>query len=221
MGMNRIYRGIQDLPQEIPVLPLSGSLLLPRCDLPLNIFEPRYIEMIDAALAGDRMVGMIQPKIDALENRRPLLYSVGCAGRVTRFAETGNGHYFISLAGVCRFCVDHETTAHTEYRTCAVRFQPFADDLGAATGEEAIDRDAIFRALRAYALRNALEINWDAIGKTSGGTLVNALSMMSPFGPREKQALLEAADLKMRAELLVAMTEIELAANIQPDAPVN
>ena len=221
MGMNRGYRGIQDLPQEIPVFPLSGSLLLPGCDLPLNIFEPRYIEMIDAALAGDRMIGMIQPKSDAVENRAPLLYSVGCAGRVTRFAETGDGRYLISLTGVCRFCIDHETTAHTPFRTCAVRFETFADDLGAARGEEAIDRDAVFRALRAYALRNALEIDWDAVLKAPGGALVNALSMMSPFGPREKQALLEAANLKMRAELLVAITEIELAANFQPDAPLN
>ena len=221
MGANRPYRSVADLPQEIPVFPLPGALLLPRCELPLNIFEPRYIAMIDAALAGERMIGMIQPARDSVVGASPDLQAIGCAGRLTRFAETNDGRYIVSLEGVCRFTIERETTKATPYRKFAVSFAAFADDLVESHGEEAVDRDAVLRALRAFAEKHALQIDWTAITNASGETLVNALSMMSPFGPREKQALLEARDLRARAEMLVAITDMDLAGDERGRAPLN
>ena len=220
MGTNRPYGSSSDLPREIPVFPLPGVLLLPRCDLPLKIFEPRYIAMIDAALGGNRLIGMIQPRHDAA-GKDASLYAVGCAGRLTRFSETGDGRYIIALEGACRFRVGLETTRDTPYRTFEVDFAPFAEDLAASHGEEDVDRDAVFSALRSYADKHALSIDWSSISSAASETLVNALSMMSPFGAREKQALLEAADLRARAEMLIAITEIELAADSGGRGPLN
>lgn len=210
MGMNWPYNDAAGLPREIPVFPLPGCLLLPRCELPLNVFEPRYIAMIDAALRGDRIIGMIQPTSVSGDETAPELFPIGCAGKLTRFAETGDGRYIISLEGVCRFEIVRETTA-TPYRTFEVRFANFSNDLIAAGGDEQVDREAVFRALRAYSQKNALSIDWESILKAPSETLVNALAMMSPFGAVEKQALLEARDLGARAEVLVAMTEMLLA----------
>ena len=221
MGANRPYRSITDLPREIPVFPLPGALLLPGCELPLNIFEPRYIAMVDAAIGSDRLVGMIQPAYESTRRDAPDLCAVGCAGRLTRFAETDDGRYIIALEGLCRFRIDRETTSSTPFRTFAVNFEPFARDFDASHGGDAVDRDAVLRALRDYAGKHALSIDWTAIGSASVETLVNALSMMSPFGPREKQALLEAPDLRSRADLLVAITEMDLAAGEQGHTPLN
>ena len=220
MSMNRRYSGIDELPQEISVFPLSGALLLPRCELPLNIFEPRYMDMIDAVLAGDRIIGMIQPMDAAEGDQVPRLYAVGCAGRLTRFSETGDGRYIISLEGVCRFGVERETTTSTPFRRCAVSFARFAGDL-VAPQTQGVDRAAVMAALRAYASENALSVDWDLIRAATDETLVNALAMMSPFGVREKQALLEAASLQARAEMLVAITEFDLAARDRPGSPLN
>lgn len=219
MALNRRYRNLHDLPGEIPVFPLAGALLLPRCELPLNIFEPRYLAMFDAALRGDRMIGMIQPSAAA---EPPPLFAVGCAGRLTRFAETDDGRLIVSLTGVCRFKILRETTNATAYRTFAVAFEDYSADLVPDHGEDAVDKDAVLRALRAYAEKNALSIDWASVNNASSETLVNALSIMSPFGPGEKQALLEAADLRTRAEMLVAITELELAGYRSPDrSPLN
>jgi uncharacterized protein len=212
MGMNAVYRGPEDCPAVIPVFPLPGALLLPRGQMPLNIFEPRYLAMIDAALKGDRIVGMIQPDPEAVGSAAvPKLYGVGCAGRITQLAETGDGRYLITLVGIARFRVAEELATTTLFRQCRVEFEPFAADFLARAGEEAVDRAGVLKALRDFVAAADVRVDWDGIDQAPNEALVNALCMMSPFGPREKQALLEAPDLKTRAEVLVAITEIELA----------
>jgi hypothetical protein len=213
MPMNAQYRGPIDLPQVVPVFPLPGALLLPRGQMPLNIFEPRYLAMIDDALRdGHRMVGIIQP--DASHGgtaEKPALFKIGCVGRITQLAESGDGRYLLELTGVARFRLEEELPVKTAYRQFRVTFAPFADDFVARKGEEAVDREAVLTALRAFMKANDLKADWEGIDQAPNEALVNALSMMSPYGPAEKQALLEAPDLKTRAELLVAITEIELA----------
>ena len=213
MPMNAQYRGPIDLPEVIPVFPLPGALLLPRGQMPLNIFEPRYLAMIDDALRdGHRLIGMIQPDaVHAGPADKPPLFKVGCVGRITQFAESGDGRYLLELTGVARFRVEQELSVKTDYRQCRVTYAPFADDFIARKGEEAVDREAVLKALRAFMKANDLKADWEGIDQAPNEALVNALSMISPYGPPEKQALLEAADLKTRAELLVAITEIELA----------
>ncbi len=213
MPMNAEYRGPQDLPEVIPVFPLPGALLLPRGQLPLNIFEPRYLAMIDDSLRdGHRLIGMIQPdEAHAGDQHKPHLYKVGCAGRITQIAETGDGRYVLQLTGVARFRVREELLGETAYRRCKVSFDSFLDDFIARKGEEAVDRDGLLKALSAFLDANNLKADWEGIEKAPNEALVNALAMMSPYGSAEKQALLEAPDLKTRAEVLVALTEIELA----------
>jgi Lon protease-like protein len=178
--------------------------------MPLNIFEPRYLAMIDDALKGARIIGMIQPEVED-GHGQPRLFQVGCAGKITQFAETGDGRYLIQLTGIARFRVLQEEVVTTPYRQCRVTAEPFAIDFTPRAGEEEVDRAALVETLRAYLEANNLQADWDAIGEAPNEALVNALSMMSPFDVREKQALLEAASLKDRADILVAITEIELA----------
>jgi len=213
MPMNARYRGPIDLPEVIPVFPLPGALLLPRGQMPLNIFEPRYLAMVDDALRdGHRLIGMIQPDTAHDDDTgSPPLYTIGCVGRITELAESGDGRYLIELTGVARFRIEEELAVQTAYRQCRVTFAPFADDFVARKGEEAVDRAALLVALREFLEANNLSADWEGIEKAPNEALVNALSMMSPYGPAEKQALLEAPDLKARAEILVAITEIELA----------
>jgi hypothetical protein len=212
MGINVPYRGPADLPQTVRVFPLAGALLLPRGHMPLNIFEPRYLALIDDALRSDRLIGMIQPdEEETPDAAAPRLYGTGCAGRITQFAETGDGRYLVTLTGVARFAVNSELAADTPYRQCQVDFRPFADDFTARAGEGLVDRGAVLEALRRFAKANELRVDWKGIEEAPNEALVNALAMMSPFGTREKQALLEAPDLKSRAEILVAITEFELA----------
>ncbi|MCQ8781976.1 LON peptidase substrate-binding domain-containing protein [Mangrovibrevibacter kandeliae] len=208
---NITYARERDLPETVAVFPLTGALLLPGGQMPLNIFEPRYLAMIDDALAGTRLIGMIQPRLDGekLGSGEPELCQVGCLGRITSVAETGDGRYIINLAGVCRFRVTEELAVKTGYRTC--RIAPFIRDLDLSDGAAEVDRDGLLSAFRQYLDANQLEADWDSVTKASNETLVNALCMMSPYGPAEKQALLEASDLKTRAETLVAITEIALA----------
>ena len=213
MPMNAHYRGPVDLPEVIPVFPLPGALLLPRGQMPLNIFEPRYLAMVDDSLRdGHRLIGMIQP--DAAQPGpadKPALYKVGCVGRITQLAESGDGRYLLELTGVARFRVEQERPVKTAYRQCRVDYAPFADDFIPRKGEGAVDRAALLHALGDFLKANDLKADWEGIENAPNEALVNALSMMSPYGPAEKQALLEAPDLKTRAEILVAITEIELA----------
>ncbi len=220
MPMNANYRRPIDLPAVIPVFPLPGVLLLPRGQMPLNIFEPRYLALVDDALRdGHRLIGMIQPvPAQKAPVERPALYKVGCVGRITQLAESGDGRYLLELTGISRFEIKEEIKTLTQYRQCRVTYAPFADDFIARKGEDQVNRDALLVALRDFLKANDLKADWDGIEQAPNEALVNALAMMSPYGPAEKQALLEAPDLKTRAEILVAMTEIELAKANAPDA---
>jgi Lon protease-like protein len=211
---NARYLKPDDLPDTIPVFPLTGALLLPAGQLPLNIFEPRYLSMFDDALSTGRLIGMVQPvfgehKPDDPNADAPALCQVGCLGRITSFAETGDGRYIVSLTGICRYRLISETRSHKAYRT--FRIAPFMADLTATDEERNVDRDALLAAFRAYLDANKLEADWESVERASNTTLVNSMAMMSPYGPAEKQALLEAPDLKTRAETLIAITEIVLA----------
>jgi Lon protease-like protein len=213
MPMNVDYDGPGDLPDTIPIFPLPGALLLPRGQMPLNIFEPRYLAMVDDTLrAGHRLIGMIQPDTaHPGPEEKPNLYKIGCVGRITQLAETGDGRYLIQLTGVSRFRIVEELAVSTPYRQCRVTYTPFADDFVARKGEDEVDRDSVLRALSDFLKANNLKADWEGIENAPNEALVNALAMMSPYGAAEKQALLEAPDLKRRAEILVAVTEIELA----------
>lgn len=213
MPMNATYRQPGDLAEVIPVFPLAGALLLPRGQMPLNIFEPRYIVMIDDALRlTHRLIGMIQPDTaHPGPEERPNLYRVGCVGRITQLAESGDGRYLIQLTGIVRYRIVEELVVPTPYRQCRVHYNDFIDDFTARKGESAVDRPHLLQALRQFLEVNNLKADWDGIENAPNEALVNALAMMSPYGPAEKQALLEAPDLKTRADILIAMTEIELA----------
>lgn len=188
---NARYLKPGDLPDAIAVFPLPGALLLPAGQLPLNIFEPRYLAMLDAALAGNRLIGMVQPALGEHEEKggEPSLATVGCLGRITSFAETGDGRYIVSLTGVCRFRLLEEKVTSDPFRT--FRIAPFIADLSAEKEEEAVDRTALLTAFKSYLDANKLEADWESVERASNLTLVNSLAMMSPFGPAEKQALLE------------------------------
>ncbi len=207
MSLNQTYSAPDALPASFPIFPLAKALLLPRGQLPLNIFEPRYLAMIDDVMRADRIIGMIQPNPDVALG----LFPVGCAGRITQLAETGDGRYLVTLTGIARFRIVEEINAITPYRQALADFSPFAVDFSPRAGEDLVDRDGLLRTLRSFAELNDLQLDWDSIHEAPNEALVNALSMMSPFGPKEKQALLEAKDLKGRADVLVAMTEFELA----------
>jgi Lon protease-like protein len=213
MPMNVIYKGSADLPEVIPVFPLPGALLLPRGQMPLNIFEPRYLAMVDDSLRdGHRLIGMIQPDpAHPGSEEKPTLFKIGCVGRITQIAESGDGRYLLQLTGVARFKVEEELKVATAYRQCRVTFVPFADDFVARKGEDDVDRKAVLEALTSFLKANNLKTDWQGVESASNEALVNALAMMSPYGTAEKQALLEAPDLKARAEILVAVTEMELA----------
>jgi uncharacterized protein len=204
----------EELPETIPVFPLAGALLLPRRDLPLNIFEPRYLEMVDDVLAGTRLIGMVQPLIgpDGPDGTEPpALSPIGCAGRLTAFKETDDGRYLITLTGIARFRIAAECEVATLYRQCSIDARDFARDFEPRHGEDAVDRRRLLATFRDYLKAHDLEADWESVNSASTETLVNALSMMSPYGPREKQALLEADDLRTRAEVLIAVTEMALA----------
>src|SRR5262245_11843876 len=213
MPMNAVYESPADLPHTIPVFPLPGALLLPRGQMPLNIFEPRYLAMIDDAFRdGHRLIGMIQPdESHPGPEDKPNLFKVGCVGRITQIAETGDGRYLLQLTGVARFHVEEELEANTAYRQCRVSYAPFVGDFTARKGEDEVDRTSLLRALSEFLEANNLKADWEGIENAPNEALVNALAMMSPYGTAEKQALLEAPDLKTRAEILIAVTEIELA----------
>lgn len=211
MASNVAYPGPENMPSVIPVFPLPGALLLPRGEMPLNIFEPRYIAMIDHALAGDRLIGMIQPEVMQGETGPVSLSQVGCVGRITQLSESGDGRYLVTLSGIARFRTVEEVHTDLAFRRMRVDWEPFALDYMPRHGEDAVDRDAVISTLRRFSKANNLDVDWDSVKEAPNEALVNALSMMSPFGVREKQALLEASDLKTRGEILVALTEIELA----------
>jgi uncharacterized protein len=219
------YRTLADLPEDVPVFPLRGVILLPRATLPLNIFEPRYLQMLDDMLRGRRLVAVIQPdqsqasdKSDtknaeaSADDKSVPVRTMGCLGRLTAFQELDDGRMIVSLTGIARCEVVREIRTEHPYRTFRMRYGQFASDLIAGAGEDAVDREALLKALKAYLEARQLNADWPAISRSSSETLINSLSIISPYGPEEKQALLEAPDLKTRADVLVALAEMEIAA---------
>ncbi|RAK57345.1 LON peptidase substrate-binding domain-containing protein [Phenylobacterium deserti] len=205
------YRKTADLPQVIPVFPLDGALLLPGGDLPLQIFEPRYLNMIDDVMAGDRIIGMIQTRPGG-DRARPLLAEVGCAGRITSYAETSDGRYLITLTGVCRFHAGEELAIRTPYRQVKADYTPYEADLGSDDEVQQVQphaRTLFAKALKRYLNRRELDIDWDTASNAPLEALVNSLAMGLPFDPAEKQALLEAPDLTGRFEALATLLEID------------
>ena len=216
-GTTDPYRSPQDLPKVLPIFPLRGAILLPRASLTLNVFEPRYVALLDFALAGDRLLGIVQPAPEAGPEESPRgksfpLRRVGCAGRLTSFTESDDGRYVITLTGVARLHVGADVGSDHPFRLAEVDCAPYAADFVSGHGEEAVDRPRLLATLRAYLEANHLSADWDRINGATNERLVNMLSILSPYGPEEKQALLEAPDLKTRAEALVALAEMELAA---------
>ncbi|MBV1707541.1 MAG: LON peptidase substrate-binding domain-containing protein [Hyphomicrobiales bacterium] len=210
MSFKRNYHSIADLPAVIPVFPLGRALLFPRGELPLNIIEPRYVAMVDAALAGLRIIGMVQPSGET-DDRRPALARVGCIGRITQLAEMSDGRYHIELTGICRFGIAGELDVATPYRQCHVDYQDFSADLTADPAESQVNRVGVVAALREFVDVHNLHVDWESIDLASTEALVNGLSMLAPFSVREKQALLEAPDLPLRAEMLIAFSQMGLA----------
>jgi Lon protease-like protein len=210
------YRHPSDLPPRLALFPLRGAILLPGATLPLNIFEPRYLEMVEDVMSGSRMLGIVQPAgADAEESpagKSAALRRIGGAGRVTSYQELDDGRVAIALSGVSRFEIVGEAETGKAYRTATVSYERFAGDLTRGLGEEQIDRAKLIEALRSYLARSNLKTDWSVIERAPSELLINALCVMCPYGPEEKQALLEASDLKARADVLMALAQMELAA---------
>jgi Lon protease-like protein len=211
-----------ELPAHLPLFPLSGALLLPFSHRPLNVFEPRYVEMVDHALAGNRMIGLIQPEDTSEESPRgrAALQKVGTVGRLTHWEENSDGRYFIILEGLTRFEVSSELTVMTPFRQAVVDASRFALDFTHGEGEAKVDRPRFLKMMKDYAEFANFELNWDEINKTGTADLVNFACMVSPYGAKEKQVLLEANSLEDRAETLIALAEFEMAKGGQ-GAPLN
>ena len=200
-------RGRPALPAILPIFPLTGVLLLPRGRLPLNIFEPRYLAMTRDALAGERLIGMVQPSDPAASGSNPPVYPTGCAGRITSFSETDDGRFLITLTGTSRFRIREELPLLEGYRRVVPDWHEFARDLGNEE-EPGFDRERLLRGLKGYFQQHQISADWDAITSVSGDRLVSSIAMICPFDPSEKQALLEASDLAERARLLTAIVEM-------------
>lgn len=208
MSWNPFDPPLDALPGMLPIFPLPGVVLLPRGQLPLNVFEPRYMAMVDDILAGDRLIGMIQPTDPACRRRSPTVYETGCAGRVTRFSETDDGRYLVTLTGVCRFSVQRELApGRGGYRCVVPAWERFVADLeGEAEAE--LDRPRLLVGLKTYFRNQGITANWDAIENSPDERLITSLAMICPFDSCEKQALLEAPNLAERARLLIALIEM-------------
>lgn len=205
-----------NLPEIVPLFPLPGVILLPRGQLPLNVFEPRYLALVDDALKSERLIGIVQPQAGA-EGARPALFEVGGLGRITAFAETDNGRYLITLSGVSRFRIIRELTVLTPYRQVQADFRPFEADRAPSPDAPGLDRAALLKALKRYFTVNRIDADWDSIERAPIEGLVNSLSMIAPVPPPEKQALLEAQTVGDRAQTLIALIELALAGQMPPD----
>lgn len=198
-----------DLPETIPVFPLPGALLLPRTRLPLHIFEPRYLTMLDDCLkTSTRLIGMIQPR--ETPNGEKRLAAIGCAGRLTSFSETEDGRYMVTLSGVCRFRIREEVQGFTPYRRANIDWTPFQRDLGREEEDPAFDRDGFLALLARYFSAKELGSDWSGIRSADPELLINSLSMLLPLSPEDKQALLEAPSLTTRRETLITLMEFAL-----------
>ncbi len=199
-----------DLPDIIPIFPLPGALLLPRTRLPLHIFEPRYLQMLDDAFkTKHRLIGMIQPReVPGSSEKR--LQAIGCAGRLTGFSETEDGRYMITLSGVSRYRVIDEVQGFAPYRRCKVEWSPFGRDLGDTELDRSFNRDGFMALLGRYLQALDLSTDWGSLKDAEPELLINSLSMLCPFQPEDKQALLEAPSLPTRRESLVTRMEFAL-----------
>ena len=222
-GQGSAVPGYEDLPDCLRVFPLSGALLLPGGRLPLNIFEPRYLNMVNDAIANDRLIGMIQTleegQAAAGEAGQPEIYQTGCVGRIISFSETEDGRYLITLGGLIRFDVVSELAEKDGFRQVRPSYERFRADLDALVGESEgeIDRSGLLAALRTYFDCRGIQGDWEAIEETPDAHLVTSLAMICPFAPSEKQALLEAMTLTERAETMTAI--LQMAAHCAPDTP--
>jgi hypothetical protein len=197
----------RSLPETVPLFPIVGALLLPGGQLPLNVFEPRYLRLIDDALGGARLVGMVQPRSGSARGRPPL-YAVGCAGRITSFAETGDNRYLVTLTGRRRFEIAREVQSETPYRVAQADWSKFPKDELSDPSAAVVDRDRLERAMRNYLDAEGLKTDWEMVGQAPMEALVASLAMGCPFAPNEKQALLEAPTTSDRAECLIALMEM-------------
>jgi Lon protease-like protein len=216
----RRYNATDELPATIPVFPLSGVLLLPRGHLPLNVFEPRYLSLVDDALSGSRIIGMIQPAEAEEKTLTPKLSAVGCTGRITSYRETDDGRYLITLTGICRFRAASELAVLSPYRQVSADYAPFAGDL-VAQDENDFPRDRVVAALKDYLSKRELKADWRSVMDAPPETLVNALAMLCPFEPAEKQALLEAEGWQERVATLVALLEMAEAPSAGNSKTIN
>ncbi|MGD9816418.1 MAG: LON peptidase substrate-binding domain-containing protein [Hyphomonadaceae bacterium] len=206
------YRKPADLPQTIPLFPLEGAILLPRGVLALNVFEPRYLNMVDDALGGDRVIGMIQPARRGAGDPVPDLADVGALGRITAFSETDDGRYMITLTGVARFTLEREIEAGAPYRQALVSYDAFAGDFTPSPGP-GIDRAALIAALKTYAGLHGFQVDWDSVEQAPTETIVNVAAQICPFDAAAKQALLECVTLEERAQALVALLAWDVASD--------
>lgn len=212
MSQNPFDPSFEDLPATLPVFPLPGVLLLPRGKLPLNIFEPRYLNMARDALATDRLIGMIQPlpATGGTEAGSRALYRIGCAGRITQFQETDDGRFLITLSGVCRFVVEQEIASMRGYRRVIADWSQFAGDLDDDCSAD-LDRGLLVSRLKRYFETQGITADWDVIKETPDDRLVTTLAMVCPFESSEKQALLECDSLKARASMMLALLDMAVA----------
>lgn len=209
MSRNPFDPTLDALPRQLPVFPLAGVLLLPRSRLPLNVFEPRYLRMTVDTLGSDRMIGMIQPVDPDCPSPEPGIHATGCAGRIVSFSETEDGRFLLTLLGVCRFRVAREMEPRGGYRVVEPDWTPFAGDLFEC-GEAAIDRARLLAGLRCYFRHHGLTADWEHVESSPDEKLINALAMICPFSPGEKQAMLESRDLTQRAKLLIGFVEMSI-----------
>lgn len=200
----------QSLPRDLALFPLRSAILLPRGRMPLNVFEPRYLSMTEYALGHGRMIGMIRPRCD--DDVNPPLYDVGCAGRISSFAETEDGRFLLTLTGVSRFKIRSEALARGGFRLGEVDYAPFSVDAQDASLENPALRERVVELLMEYLNEVGLSADWDSIEGASAETIVNSVSMSCPFDPDEKQALLEAPTLVERSDTLIALMEMSIAA---------
>jgi Lon protease-like protein len=202
----------EELPNIIPVLPLSNFIIFPKTTVPLNIFEPRYIEMIDESMKTNKLIGMIQPKnTKNSQINIPVLHEIGCLGKITSFKETDDGRYMIDLKGIVRFKISKELKTNRQYRECEVDYETYLNDLNKKKEDlNFSDLELIFKDLKSLFEKRGFIINWKALEKQSLDETINALAMASPFSLEEKQALLEAISLNVRknkiAEILSTYT---------------
>jgi Lon protease-like protein len=204
---------IHDLPETIPIFPLPGALLLPRARLPLHIFEPRYLQMLeDCMKTSERLIGMIQTCAAParMGGGEPRLHSIGCAGRLTEFSETGDGRYMVTLAGVSRFRLREEVSGFTPYRRARVEWREFERDQGQAEEDPDFNRKAFMALLQRFFVTLELSTDWGGLKEANTEMMINSLSMLCPFSPEDKQALLEARTLTTRREIMVTLIEFAL-----------